>query len=102
MCVSDAAAWAADRAYGDTRLAIASHSTLQNLNDHLGAVQNGELRSRQFYVAKTHPASGKSRRRVLSAYQDSPCGTILNASPSERFVFHKTLLRPKSLKKQAF
>ena len=65
MCVSDAAAWAADRAYGDTRLAIASHSTLQNLNDHLGAVQNGELRSRQFYVAKTHPASGKSRRRVL-------------------------------------
>lgn len=56
MCVSDAVAWAADRAYGDTRLAIASHSTLQNSNDHLGAVQNGELRSRQFYLAKTHPA----------------------------------------------
>ena len=52
MCVSDAAAWAADRAYGDTRLATASHATLQNLNDHLGAVQNGELRSRQFYVEK--------------------------------------------------
>ena len=50
MCVSDAAAWAADRAYGDARLAIASHSTLQNSNNHLGAVQHGELRSRQFIL----------------------------------------------------
>ena len=61
MCVSDAAAGVADEAYGDTRLAIASHSTLQNLNNHLGAVQNGELRSRQFFTAK------HTRRLVITA-----------------------------------
>ena len=61
MCVSDAAAWAADRAYGDARLAIASHSTLQNSNNHLGAVQNGELRSRQFILTKY------TRRLVITA-----------------------------------
>ena len=76
MCVSDAAAWAADRAYGDTRLAIASHSTLQNLNDHLGAVQNGELRSRQFILTKY------TRRLVITAAGCYLLIKIVPAGPS--------------------
>ncbi|MCI7740863.1 MAG: hypothetical protein MSO56_00940, partial [Clostridiales bacterium] len=36
------------------------------------------------------------------ACQKSPVGTFLTASSAERFEIFKTLLRPKSLKNQAF